>query len=56
MSLEKQADGEFAEYEGRYIQIEHETATGGTCIQANPLSSAQLTKPTANESTKQNAV
>ena len=44
-----EADGEFAEYEGRYIQIEHETATGGTCIQANPLGSAQLTKPTANE-------
>ena len=44
-----EADGEYTQYEGRYIQIEYDTATGGTCLQANPLASAQLSKPEASE-------
>lgn len=37
-----EADGEYTHYEGRYIQVEHEDATGGTCLQANPLAGANV--------------
>ena len=40
-----EADKEPVSYEGRFLKVDYESATGGTCLQADPLGSAQLSAP-----------